>query len=193
MARRFQINDHRIAYEFIVARDGEHCIICGRKPPAVKLQIDHADKNPDNNKPENLHLICQQHNLEGRKFTPKEHLKRIQTATAKNVCMRVSVCGNETTHQLRELVDYKSGTVEMQANSYCETVFREWLTGELKRLKTIEKQEVISSGAEVCGCSIATINRYLSKMTSSVGTLKESKDNFGTKIISLKPSKPPRF
>ena len=66
MANRFQINQHRMAYGFIASRDGEYCLICKRGPGKVKLQIDHADNNPSNWEPDNLHLLCQTHNLQLR-------------------------------------------------------------------------------------------------------------------------------
>ena len=80
MPNRFQRAQHEIAYGFIAARDGEYCLICKgegklKKPPEVKLQIDHADDNPKNWDPGNLHLLCQKHNLEMRKLTSAEHKK----------------------------------------------------------------------------------------------------------------------
>ena len=72
MPNRFQIAQHKLAYDFIACRDGEYCLACfiengiKRGPPAIKLQIDHADNNPRNWSPPNLHLLCQKHNLEMR-------------------------------------------------------------------------------------------------------------------------------
>ena len=63
MPNRFQINQHRLAYSFIASIDGDHCLICKASPDKAKLQIDHADNNPFNWDPLNLHLLCQAHNL----------------------------------------------------------------------------------------------------------------------------------
>ena len=68
MANRFQNNQHRLAYGLIASRDGLKCIQCGRKPPKVALEIDHADANPNNWDSENLHLMCKRDNLAKRQM-----------------------------------------------------------------------------------------------------------------------------
>ncbi len=186
MAKRFQVNDHKIAYAFLAAREGEQCIICRRTPQQVKLQIDHMDNNPNNNDPDNLHLVCRTHNLLLRQKTIREHREYIQKYSA--VCVSVSekVRGVGSTHMIKDLVDYNYGSTEMQVNSHCERQFREWLLKVLLKNNFIPKKEAIDSGAEVVGCSQATTLRYLDKMTSAVGNLKESIDPMGIKIITFK-------
>lgn len=88
MANRFQINQHRMAYGFIASRDGEYCLICKRGPGKVKLQIDHADNNPSNWEPDNLHLLCQTHNLQLRSVPVVKKLRTIRWHSAKTVCVR---------------------------------------------------------------------------------------------------------
>ena len=97
MANRFQIAQHKLAYDFIASRDGEYCLACfiengiKRGPPAIKLQIDHADNNPRNWSPPNLHLLCQKHNLEMRNKPRAEHKRLITEYSAKNVCARAKI------------------------------------------------------------------------------------------------------
>lgn len=191
MPNRFQINQHEIAYKFIAARDGEHCLACGKKPPAVRLQIDHADNNSDNWDPDNLHLVCRHDNIKLRQMTVAEHKKWIRYYSAKNVCVRERARGHESTHRIRELVEYREASPEMKANSYFETQFREWLMEYLGRSKFIIKKEAIYSGAEVVGCNPTTIIRYLGKLTSAVGSLAEKRDATGTLVITFKATRTP--
>jgi len=87
MANRFQINQHRVAYDLIASRDGEYCLICKSGPDKVKLQIDHADNNPSNWEADNLHLLCQTHNLQFRSVPVAEKLRTIREHSANNVCV----------------------------------------------------------------------------------------------------------
>lgn len=184
---RFQVNQHEIAYKFIAARDGEYCLVCRKKPPAVKLQIDHADNNRDNWDPDNLHLLCRTDNMKLQQMTVQEHKKYISYYSAKNEC--ASARGR--THTIKEMVEYREASPEMRANSYFETQFREWLLTTIRNNGFIIKKEAVYSGAEVVGCNPTTALRYLGKLTSSVGNLKESRDATGTIIITFKqPVKP---
>jgi len=188
MPNRFQIHQHEIAYKFIAARDGEYCLdpSCKRKPPAVKLQIDHADNNPSNWDPENLHLLCQKHNLEMRQKTAAEHGRLVREYSAKNEREREKARGRESTGIVKEMVDFRAGSPEMKANSYYEIRYREWIFRIMREQGFIIKADEINSGAEVVGCSPLTTSRYLAKLTSSVGTLKETRDATGTIVIAFR-------
>ncbi len=188
MANRFQVMNHAIAYQFIAARDGEHCLICGKKPPKTKLQIDHADNNTDNWNPDNLHLLCQKDNTSLRGKPISEHKKTIQTYSARNERERARERGREGTHLVKELVDYRTGSQEMKANSYYEIQYREWVLSVVREHGVITKLEAVNSGAEVVGCSTLTAGRYLVKLTSGVGPLKESKDATGTVVLNFRKS-----
>ena len=194
MPNRCQKGVHDHIYRWIVARDGEYCLICGKRSPRVKLEIDHADTNIDNWDPSNLHLLCQRCNLKMRRLTVREHKKLIESYSAINVCEREREFGNNTTNAVREMVDYQQGSVEMKANSIFEVKYREWIMSYLKENRFISKQEAINSGAFVTGANPVTVKRYLSTLTSALGPLTEAKDGTGTVIIVFKerrvPSRP---
>ena len=189
MPNRFQIAQHQLAHEFIANRDGEYCLACfidngiKRGPPAIKLQTDHADNNPGNWSAVNLHFLCQTHNLEMRKKTAAEHKRLITEYSAKNEC----VCARENYHAptvtAKELVDYKSGSPEMQANSIFEQRWLDFMHGWIRANGSIPKSEAINGGAAAAGCNPSTTTRYLAKYASSIGCFKESRDSTGTKII----------
>ncbi len=183
MANRFQVNQHRLAYDFITSRDGEYCLICKRGPGKVKLQIDHADNNPDNWKPDNLHLLCQEHNLQLRIVPVSKKLHTIRWHSAKNVCVREKKYGSIGTKVAKDTLDYQSGSIEMKANSMFEPVFSEWLLTHLPMVK----DEVKFSGAHIAGCSPVTCERYLKKLTSAAGPLREFKNAMGIATVDFKP------
>jgi hypothetical protein len=183
VANRFQDNQHRLAYNFIASRDGKYCLICKRSPERVKLQIDHADNNPSNWAPDNLHLLCQQHNLQLRNVSLNKKLRTIRWHSANNVCVRERKHGSISTKVAKDTLDYRSGSEEMKANSMFEPVFTEWLLANLP----MSKDEAKYSGAQVAGCSPATSDRYLKKLTSAVGPLREFKDEMGIVTVDFKP------
>ncbi len=189
MANRFQIAQHKLAYEFIANRDGENCLACfiekgiRRGPPTIKLQIDHADNNPRNWSPTNLYLLCQTHNLKMRKMTAVEHKRLIAEYSAKNECVRARENHHMPTVVAKEQVDYSSGSPEMQANSIFEQLWLDFMHGWIRANGSIPKSEAINSGAAAAGCNPSTTARYLAKYASSMGCFKESRDNTGIRII----------
>jgi hypothetical protein len=189
MSNRFQIAQHHLAYEFIARSDGEYCLVCfiekgiKRGPPVVKLQIDHADSNPSNWSPENLHLLCQAHNLALRKMTSAEHKRLISDYSAKNVCARARDNVSTPTTTAKEIVDYNSASPEMQANSLFEQRWLDFMHEWVRSNGSIPQKEAIYGGAAATGCSPSTTERYLGKYTSSMGCFKESRDSSGAKII----------
>ena len=186
MPNRFQINTHDMAYRFLVARDGEHCLACGKAPPKVELEIDHLDNNPKNWDPDNLHLLCRLCNLNLRYKSLAEHRRFIRNYGAKNVCVREREIGIESTHIVKEMVDYRRGSAEMKANSYFEMRFIQWALGEITRQGSLPRKELINSGATVAGCSPITAGRYLDKLTCSLGPLQEIKDPMGDVAVCFR-------
>jgi hypothetical protein len=172
LVNRFQINVRDWIYRFLCMRDGEHCVNCGAGPTNTQpLEIDHADCNPVNNAPANLHLLCKPCNLTLRQVGPKEHARLVSKYSANNECVCVCANGNPSTEISKAVIGYESGSTEMRANSYYEVTFRRWILEQVGKVPMIPKQDAIYSGAEIVGCSPATIERYLKKLTSSAGIL----------------------
>jgi hypothetical protein len=192
MANRFQLAQYKLAYGFIVRSDGEYCLACfieksiKRSPPAIKLQIDHADGNPSNWSPDNLHFLCQTHNLKMRKLTSAEHTKLIERYSAKNESVRERDIFSAPTTIAKELVDYNSGSPEMRANSLFEQKWLDFMHGWIRSNGSIPKEEAINSGALIAGCSPITTSRYLSKYTSSLSCFKVSRDSTGVKTVAYR-------
>jgi hypothetical protein len=149
----------------------------------VKLQIDHADNNPSNWTPDNLHLLCQTHNLQFRGIAVKKKLRTLSRYSANNVCVRERTYGSIGTKVAKDTLDYRSGSVEMKANSLFEPAFTEWL---LTRLPMV-REEAQYSGAQVVGCSPETAKRYMKKLTSAAGPLREFRDGMGITMVGFKP------
>ncbi len=183
MANRFQANQHKLAYGFITSRDGEYCLICKRGSSKIKLQIDHADNNSSNWEPDNLHLLCQKHNLQLRGVQLSKKLRTIREYSAKNVCVREKAYGSISSKVAKETLDYSSGSVEMKANNMFEPIFTDWLLTNLPMVR----EEAKYSGAQIVGCSPTTCERYLKKLTSAAGPLREFRDAMGIPTVDLKP------
>ncbi|MDP2730295.1 MAG: HNH endonuclease signature motif containing protein [Dehalococcoidales bacterium] len=187
MPRRMTVRQHETLYKFIVARDGEQCLICRRKPlPGEPLEIDHADSDPENWDPDNLHLLCKDDNLDLRGFTSAEHKLLIEQCSALIVCERFKEHGLSATSIVKDFVNYRSGSLEMQANSYFEIAYRDWILTEVKRLGFMYEVDAIDGGAEEFGSSPETTKRYLRKLTSYRGPLEVAKDAIGNRIIRFR-------
>lgn len=112
MSNCFKIEHRDIIKKFLIARDGNFCLICGKEPPQVKLQIDHADNNPVNWDPDNLHLLCQKDNLQLRSKSTSEHKRLIEQYVAKSTNKRdmetaTAVKENKTTYaELWEVIKH---------------------------------------------------------------------------------------
>lgn len=179
MPRRWGINTRLWAYRYLVIRDGEQCARCYEIPTAQNtLDIDHIDGNPQNNDPDNLRLLCRSCNVAlGNKA---------RLPSAQYVCEREGKEGKASTRVVREVVRYQEGSTEMQANFLFELDFRTWLLGKIRELGGFPKQDAITAGAEIVGCSPATTARYLTKLTSSAGPLQERRDMLKATILTLK-------
>ena len=189
MSRRWSRNTYDWAYRYLTLRDGEQCVICRAKPPKAKLEIDHINGDITNNNPDNLCLLCKKHNCEMRSKSPAEHKKIIERYSLLNEKERENTVALPATQFTKEVVDYQTGSVEMQANAMFEINYREWLINMVKTHQEYLKEEAINAGAEIVGCSPLTTRRYLQKLTSSSGVLYETKDAFGRGVLKFKPHK----
>lgn len=188
MPNRFQVAQHDIAFNFLCAYEGNYCLIgvIGHRKCNGGLQIDHADNNPRNWKPGNIHLVCQKHNLELRKFTTKDHKAIMARYSAKNEKERENKKIDIPGDVLASIVDYTSGSPEMQVNSRCKQVFTDWLLELLNKYGQWPKKDAINSGAHISGCNSQTSRRYLDALTCSIGPLQESRDETGIVVITFR-------
>lgn len=180
MPRRWGINTRLWVYRFLVIRDGELCARCYEIPTTQNdLDIDHIDGNDWNNEPDNLRLLCRPCNVtlanQARKLPSDQY-----------VYERERKEGKAQTRVSRDIVNYKEGSVEMQANFLFELEFRKWLLGKVNEAGGYSKQDAIASGAELVGCSPSTTERYLKKLVSRAGPLREDRDMLGDFILTLK-------
>ena len=181
MPRRWGINTRLWAYRYLCLRDGELCARCFNIPTAQNtLDIDHIDGNPQNYEESNLRLLCRRCNV------TLENQARVTRVPSSDQKEREKAEGNPRTRVIREVINYRLGSQEMQANFLYELDFRNWLLGKIKELGGYPKGDAISAGAEVVGCSPTTTTKYLAKLTSSAGPLKESKDMLGDIYLELK-------
>jgi len=184
MPRRWGINTRLWAYRYLVIRDGERCARCYEIPTTQNdtLDIDHIDGDDWNNDPDNLQLLCRSCNV------IKENKRRAGGTSPSDqyVCEREGKEGKASTRVSRDIVNYKEGSQEMQANFLFELDFRKWLLGKIRDLGGYPKLDAINSGAEVVGCSPSTTVRYLGKLISREGPLQEDKDMLGDIVLTLK-------
>ncbi len=181
MPRRYGVNTRLWVYRFLVLRDGEQCARCFEIPTTQnKLEIDHVDGCPWNNDPPNLRLLCKRCNV------TLENKARVVTSPPSAQKERERTEGQSATRVVKEAVNYKHGAPEMQANFLFEVDFRNWLLEKVKDLGHYPRGDAIAGGAEVVGCSVSTTTKYLAKLVSSEGPLKESKDLMGDLYLELK-------
>ena len=106
--------------------------------------------------------------------------------SAKNERERRKIKGDIPGDLVMAIVDYTSGSPEMQVNKHCKTIFTDWTMELLNKHGQWPKKDIINAGAYVSGCNKQTSNRYLDVLMSSVGPLQESHDQTGTVVISFR-------
>ncbi|MCJ7654945.1 MAG: HNH endonuclease [Dehalococcoidia bacterium] len=162
-------------------RDGEQCRLC-RKIPTTRngLDIDHIDGDKNNYAPTNLRLLCRSCNV---MLGNKSRLHKKTSLGPSDRREREREEGNPSTRLVKEAVDYKGGSVEMQASFLFELDYREWVLAQVKRGGALLKKEAIFAGAELVGCSPTTTSKYLAKLTSAAGPLEECRDKLGDTLL----------
>ena len=133
-------------YMIIVRRDDESCKFCIRSPPEVNLVIDHKDNDNTNNNLNNLQLICRSCNYK------------------KNPRRPLDMCVNKKS---------SSRFDSISINQEKEPKFREYVYKELQERERVSWDELVNSGAELVGVSIATTKKYIVKMVSKTGKLEK--------------------
>lgn len=176
-------------YQMIARAEGERCIICFiekrkiKKPPNVKLEIDHADSNPTNWSWRNLHLVCHRCNCKMRQLPAKKHIKFMRDYS--DQLERERERENLPTWKtvLKEELPYETGSPEMQANKNFEPQWLRYVHNEVRSRGTVPRKEIISGGAAYSHCSIQTSTNYLTKYTSPISPFMEALDEDGNKVI----------
>ena len=138
----------KVWYMRISKRDGEFCHNCEKLPNQGQLVVDHIDNNNYNNSFDNLQLLCRTCNY-----------KKNQR-------------GEPVDHCVSSISDTKMKS-SISINKEKELKFREWVYDGLDERKKLPYHGVINSGAEYIGISIVTAKRYLIKMLSGYGNLKQ--------------------
>ncbi len=141
--------------------------MCGK---IDSLVIDHRDNNPRNKDPTNLRLLCRSCNVKAA--FPRVRERKI---------IRI-----DSTEDVRRHVDYQSGSAEMQVNDFCETEYRNWVMAHIRLNGSITKKEAINAGAERVGANPTTTRKYLDKLTSTEGHLKEFKNQSKERVITFR-------
>lgn len=161
-------------YRFLVARDGEKCKVCGAA--GVELLVDHVDKDPRNSDPGNLRLLCRSCNRLNARVTSTSVRARESPTADTNA-------DTDPTESAHRLIDYQSGSPEMQAAGLFEVRYRSWVEAKLCLAKRpLLKRDLINGGAEEVGCSVATSRRYLDKMVSPEGKLRTVRTSAGPAV-----------
>ena len=164
-------------YRYLAERDGEKCVSC---PEIGSLVIDHIDGDRRNHNLNNLRLLCRRHNyLESVSARPFP-LEREREEIDPN--------GLPATEAIKNRIDFQTGSTEMQVNDFFETHFRNWVKAKVRSEGEIDKKDAINAGAEEVGANPSTTRKYLDKLISSKGPLKEIKNSDRRKVIRFKSS-----
>ena len=190
MGKRLTPKQHQAIYAWLVGRDGEECKDCGVTPDELgeKLTIDHVDEDSDNWTRSNLALRCRPCNTaKSNRLSPRRGVScELVSGDRVCVCGRVHVNHSEAAAARRSAIDFASGSAEMQASGLYEAVFREWLIEHLEHTQSITRKDALNSGAELTGGSPTTMQRYLDKLTSTLGPLQIARSDAGIQVVMLK-------
>jgi hypothetical protein len=83
----------------------------------------------------------------------------------------------DPTTQLRQVIDYSKGPVEMQVNADAEPTYRAMIWDQMLYNNRMTKKEAIYGMAERIGISPQTTRDYLEKMISEAGPFREIREN----------------
>jgi hypothetical protein len=188
-AKRLRGRAREEALEEIIKRDGPACRKCGRTDRG--LTIDHIG-DPELHSLSNLQGLCFICNASKGGYKRQKDRQPKQSDVWEREKIRNSIRGDkqaeakkDATEQLHESVDYQQGSPEMVANDFAEIEFRNWLRAYVRSHGSISREKAIADGAELFGVSPNTSRRYLLKITSDAGPLKQVKDEETKKWIII--------
>lgn len=142
---RMNGRNRRKWYPILVQRDGESCKHCGVSGTSKQLVIHHIDDDNGNNHPNNLLLLCRRCNYlnnprgKGKKARERARIEELPT------------------------------TETIVLSQKYKPKFRQYVETQVAQKGRVELDDLINSGAEITGASIATIRTYIPPLISSEG------------------------
>jgi len=124
---------------------GHKCSVC---PATDRLELDHVNGDPSDNRLANFQWLCKSCNLAARGL---------------NRTARLGECGSD------QQVEDGVASAEIEINREKEPAFRKWLFTRVSDRRPLYKDEAIYAGAETVGCSSQSTRRYLAKLVSAAG------------------------
>ncbi len=204
MPRRMTTAARKVIYPVLVARDGERCRLCGRRPEQTAeefLEIDHVDGDSEHNVLDNYRLLCKPCNVgeenrlraeivqksrAGRSVMSSSNGKLPSYENGRAIHRvpggreREKKNGNTPAlphiDSIHDHLDYGRGSLEMQANEHFEVPWVTWLVRRLLTEGPVNAKDAVNAGAEHVGCNPSTAKKYLDKKTSSEGMFELVKD-----------------
>jgi hypothetical protein len=169
MPGRMQPENYIWVARYLTERDGYRCFHCGQKPARddPPLQVDHADGNEHNYRPDNLHWLCSKDNLEFRKLSTVDHVRIIAEDSAKNggVCVTGSLAGE----LYQNTINTDDVPIEIKINIAGRRAWDNWISEKVEREGLLAKFDAIYGGAKAARVSSRTTERYFKETISCEG------------------------
>jgi len=143
--KRLSAQARRLAAEHLDQTYGHKCKLC---PSTERLELDHVNGDPSDNRLTNFRWLCKSCNLAARRL---------------NRTAGLGECVGD--NQIEDGVT----SAEVSINREKEPAFRKWLFDRVMGRKPLYTEEAIYAGAEAVGCSPQTTRRYLAKAVSAAG------------------------
>lgn len=169
MARRLGHKECNRIYPFIVERDGDYCLLCANAvalgigsinrrspaPPGRRWDLDHANRNYNDWRPENVHAVCHEHNQWLSGLSPGKHLEIIRRGYVVNEREREKRNLSTKASLFKLNCGYANASPEMRANIVFEA---SWLQSAWNILLEgpCPKRLFIARCAKRCGCAVST-------------------------------------
>lgn len=168
------------------------CFFCSKRVrERKKVHNHHINGNRKINVKSNLAWVCischDKVSLTQKKGRPpKTASVLLAESSGAHVCEKKEATESSQTESLKRVVNYDEGTPSMQVNDICEVAWRNYGLALIKRDGKALKKDVIYGGAEAVGCNPSTAYRYYGKFVSIAGPCRETKDEFGNKIVVMR-------
>jgi hypothetical protein len=163
--KRVSHQARQIIAEHLDQTDGHKCSLCRA---TGRLELDHINGDPSDNRLTNFRWLCKSCNLAAR---------RLSRTTGLGECV--------SDNQIEDGVT----SAEISINREKEPAYRKWLFERVNQRQPLYTDEAIYAGAEAIGCNPETTRRYLGKAVSAAGaytTAKVKAENRTLKQIVFK-------